>query len=111
MKLNLGCGGERPEGYTNVDGWPGCKPDILLDLFRFPWPWEDSSVEEIICSHILEHVPHQVEGFPGDGLVGWMNECWRILKPGGLLHVAWPHHQSDCAFVDPTHTRFITQDT
>lgn len=107
MKLNLGCGSNRIDGYLGVDGFSACKPDVLLDLFRFPWPWDDNSVTAIRCSHILEHVPHQISGHQRDGLILWMEECWRILVPNGVVEVFYPHLHSDVAFVDPTHTRYL----
>jgi hypothetical protein len=36
-----------------------------------------------------------------------MEQCYRILKPGAEMEVAFPHHMSEAAFSDPTHKRFI----
>ena len=54
MKLNLGCGDKKIDGYTNVDVCG--EPDVLCDLSQFPWPFESNSVEEVFSSHFLEHV-------------------------------------------------------
>ncbi len=80
MKLNLGCGKKKLAGYTNVDMFG--EPDLKLDLFRLPWPWEDNSIDEIACHHFLEHVP--------DFRSTWM-EFHRVLKPGGKLWIRVPN--------------------
>ena len=46
LKLNLGCGNQRPDGFVNVDASARCKPDILHNLETFPWPFDDNSVAE-----------------------------------------------------------------
>ena len=56
MKLNLGCGSKVLPGWTNLDKFSTYKPDIVHDLEVFPYPFENNSVEEIILSHVLEHI-------------------------------------------------------
>jgi len=76
MRLNLGCADWKLEGWENVD-LPG------LDLSVFPWPWKENSIDEILASHVLEHFDKRI-GYE------FLKECYRILKPGGVLHVAAP---------------------
>lgn len=83
MKLNLGCGRIILRDYVNVDYEPPA--DEIVDLESFPWPWEESSIEEIRMSHILEHLRE-----PWDAL----RECHRILKPRGRLEIMVPHWRS-----------------
>ncbi|KKK54869.1 hypothetical protein LCGC14_3080370, partial [marine sediment metagenome] len=52
MKLNLGCGPKKMDGYTNVDKYAVFKPDIIQDLEKFPWVFEDNSVDEIVMHHV-----------------------------------------------------------
>jgi hypothetical protein len=106
MKLNLGCGPKRLPGWVNVDKAPMFRPDELVDLETFPWPWPDSSAEEILLNHVLEHLGQSPEAF-----IGVMQEMWRVCRPGAQVrvHVPDPRHESFIA--DPTHVRPVTLDT
>lgn len=74
-KLNLGAGGQRIDGYTNIDIQEGIK--------AYPLNYPDDSVDEIRASHLLEHYGHQ-EVFKV--LRDWV----RVLKPHGILKIAIP---------------------
>lgn len=56
LKLDFGCGQNPREGYEGVDLYA---PDAThkVDLWKFPLPWDDNSVEAIHASHFLEHLP------------------------------------------------------
>ncbi len=73
LKLDIGCGNNPKEGFTGIDISPNCKADIVHDVNQYPWPFEDNSVEEIHCSHFVEHL---------DGMqrIDFFNECYRIMK-------------------------------
>lgn len=107
MKLNLACGGRYMEGYVNVDWSANAKTDLMKDLFKFPYPWEDSSADEIQVHHFVEHIPHQLPGITQNGLVMFMEECHRIMKPGALMYVSHPHPLSASFWGDPTHCRNV----
>lgn len=98
--LELGCGlARKREGSIGLDRNPRARPDVLWDLDHFPYPFEDSSFDEVLCYHILEHV--------GD-FIGCVEEIHRILRPSGMLRVESPYFTSVGAFADPTHRRFLT---
>lgn len=103
MRLNLGCGYTKYPGYINVDSAPECAPDVLWDLEKTPWPWEDDSVEEIKMEHILEHV-----GQTGDEYLNIWKELYRVCKNGALIDILVPYWRHDYFFDDPTHIRPIT---
>jgi hypothetical protein len=47
MKLNLGCGQNKRDGFVNIDKYPTFAPDLLWDLEQTPYPFEAGSVTEI----------------------------------------------------------------
>ena len=63
MKLNLGCGNKIYDGYVNVDKFDVYNVDVIHDLERFPYPFDNDSVEEIILSHVLEHIGKNPDDF------------------------------------------------
>jgi SAM-dependent methyltransferase len=96
LKLDLACGVAKKPGCFGVDISGDTDADLVCDLRTGPWPWADGSVAEINCAHFFEHLTAaQRELF--------VEECWRILAPGGQLVVTVPHARSDGAVQDPTH--------
>ncbi len=102
LKLNLGCGNKKIDGFIGVDRFG--TPDIQVDLEVFPWPWKDNSVKEIILSHVLEHL-----GKDSDIFLNIMKELYRISSKKCIIHIAVPHPRSDAYLGDPTHVRPITE--
>lgn len=130
VKLDLGGGQNVREGFECVD-LNAPNPQHRVDLCKFPWPFEDSSVDEAHCSHFIEHIPNRdiAEGdilaqhsaaardrlhaeFVGkDMLLAFFDELYRILKPESTALIIWPALKSVRAFQDPTHRRFIPAET
>lgn len=96
MKLDLGCGKNKKEGFTGVDSisFPGV--DVVHDLTIYPWPFEDASVEEVHCSHFVEHLGARER-------IKFVNELSRILKLGAKATLVAPHWDSCRAYGDMTH--------
>ena len=63
MRLNLGCGSNKRDGFVNVDLSPLCDPDMVWNLEETPWPWPDSSVSEVVLIHVLEHLGETTEKY------------------------------------------------
>lgn len=106
-KLNLGCGPIQPQGWENVDGsqraWVASRLswlDRLMVRLKL-WPptefsgrtgfanllkrlhWPDSSVHCLYLGEVLEH-------FTPEHAIRLLSECFRILKPAGVIRVRVP---------------------
>jgi hypothetical protein len=122
VKLDLACGQNIKDGFEGVD-IAGEQAKHKVDLWKFPWPWADSSVDELWCSHHIEHIPAReieerdlvdlkhTELLGQDMFFAFFDECWRILKKDSFMRVICPAVRSTRAFWDPTHRRYIDQVT
>jgi predicted SAM-dependent methyltransferase len=100
LKLDLGCGLSKKEGFLGVDRRKFDGVDIVHDLLVKPWPWADNCVDEVYCSHFLEHLDpnrHNPER------VRFMNELYRVMKSGAKCTIITPHWASNRAYGDFTH--------
>jgi hypothetical protein len=113
--------------WTNVDrnAVPGV--DRVVDLFRYPWPFESNSFDGALFGHVIEHIPHEIRGVQNmttteasryqqlagaqDGWWAWWAELYRVLTPGAVVHILSPYAWSQGSVTDPSHTRFITEQT
>lgn len=66
-------------------------------------PFEDSSIRSMISHHALEHI--------GDGFIGLMDECYRVLKPDAPFRIIVPLFPSTAAVEDPDHVRWFMDGT
>ena len=103
MKLNLGCGAKILDGFVNVDKFNYYDVDKIHDLEKFPYPFDDNAVEEILLSHVLEHL-----GQDPDVFNKIIKEIYRICKNNAVINIHVPHPRHDDFISDPTHVRPIT---
>jgi SAM-dependent methyltransferase len=101
-ELNLGCGKDIIPGMVNVDVFPYPGIGQVVDLSIYPWPWENESVNGIYCSHMIEHIFDQKKV---------LEECYRILKKGGYLHIKVPHVTAVTSMGNLGHYRGYCYDT
>ncbi len=82
LRLDLG-GGERPygHGYLNIDIDAGSTVDVVADIKELPFG--DGGADVCLLSQVIEHLPRE----DADKVLG---EAKRVLKPGGILRVAFP---------------------
>ena len=102
LKLDIACGQNKAAGFFGIDIASREGVDMVYDLEQFPWPIPDNSVDEIVCSHYVEHTKD---------LIKFMNELYRIMKPGAKALILAPYYNSMRAWQDPTHTRAISEAT
>ena len=103
MRLNLGCGYNRRDGFVNVDASEHCAPDLVYDLEATPWPWADDSVSEILMSHVLEHL-----GATAETYFAILSEMYRVCRHDARITIVVPHPRHDDFLHDATHVRAVT---
>ena len=81
MKLNLGSGFKKENGYINIDANPSCKPDLVHDNLA-KLPYENGTIDEIKMDAVFEHL------WPWEQLPA-IRHWYRLLKPGGKLVINW----------------------
>ncbi len=80
--LNLGCGATFHKDWTNVDFVSNSEEVMAHNLLQgIPFP--DNNFSVVYHSHVLEH-------FPKDKALEFINECYRVLKPNGIIRIAIP---------------------
>lgn len=99
MKIDLGGGTKPATDHINLDPVHG-EGDWRRSATDTPWPTPDQTVTHIVASHVMEHIP------AGAPRLTVMNECHRVLAPGGVLHIIVPLVGSWQAIADPTHVSF-----
>ncbi len=88
LKLHLGCGDKRIEGYINID--VRYLPTVdKVDNIRFLRTYKENSVNTIYCSHVLEH-------FGRWEYITVLRRWHEILEPNGILRVCVPDFGSIC---------------
>lgn len=100
--LDLGCGDQRQDpGAVGVDRRRTPSTAVLADLAA-PLPFADACADRVFLVHVLEHL---VDFLP------LVDECHRVLRPGGVLHVLSPWWRHVNAVADPTHVRYLDTQT
>ena len=80
--VNLGCGNHAHPAWINIDFHSGSDQVIAHNLL-FGIPLESNSMDVVYHSHVLEH-------FPKDKAGDFISDCYRVLKPGGIIRIAVP---------------------
>ena len=97
MRINVGCGRDIMEGWTNVDrvALPGVDHIMNFDEHLWPLEWHGKA-KEIYMSHVLEHLRNPLF---------IMEQLWQLADKDCDLIIRVPYGSSDNAWEDPTHVR------
>src|ERR1700761_2617137 len=83
-KLEIGAGGAGKPGWLSADLHPRPSADgnysIVMDATQ-PFPLPDAAFDFIYSEHMIEHIPY------ADGR-RMVRECFRVLKPEGVLRIS-----------------------
>lgn len=86
--LNLGCGNRYHTDWINIDISPS-SPDVIKHDLNHGIPLPDASCDVVYHAAVLEHMRRF------DAVV-FMAECYRVLKPGGIVRVGVPDLEKTC---------------
>ena len=80
--LNLGCGNRYHKEWTNIDFISNSEHVIECNLLN-GIPFSDNEFDFVYTSHVLEHFSKKDGSFI-------IQECYRVLKKGGILRIIVP---------------------
>ena len=92
--LHIGAGKKKIAGAITLDINPRLEPDVVWDLNVFPYPFDDSAFDTVVCEHVIEHL---------QDVIRVMEELHRVTRGGGRVWVRVPHFSSLNFNTDPTH--------
>jgi len=97
--LDLGCGREKVHGSIGVDYINHPSVDVVHDLDRSPYPFENDTFDAIYMNHCIEHMidPRKT-----------LEECMRIARPGCAVFIMMPHFTCASSYGDVTHRRYFS---
>ena len=90
MKIDIGCGNHKREGFIGVDIAPGENVDYVLDIEKERLPFDDDSVDHVFSNHTFEHIwsPQNI-----------LREIVRVCKHDALVEIWTPYLKSNDAFL------------
>jgi len=98
LKLNLGCGNQKIDGFKGVDKYPCDAVDILTDITN-TLPFDDETVDEVLMDNVIEHIMD---------IPALFKELGRICKKGAKISIETPHFASFDSWRDPTHVHHLS---
>ena len=98
LKIDFGCGKSKKDGFIGVDILKLDGVDVVHDLTKRPYPFEDNVASEIYMDNVLEHLNQPLKV---------IEELHRISKNNGKITIAVPYFRSHYATIDPTHVNFF----
>ncbi|MEO5356072.1 MAG: class I SAM-dependent methyltransferase [Nitrospirae bacterium YQR-1] len=99
MKLDIGCGSKKREGFIGIDIVAGADVDYVINLEHEKLPFDNDTVDYIYSSHFLEHVKYPDNVLP---------ELGRVAKDNATIELWTPYAFSNEAFLY-RHEVFLTE--
>lgn len=98
LKLDIGCGKNKKPGFIGIDIDEESHADIICSALELPF--QDLSVSEISCSHLVEH-------FNQEEARKFFDEIYRVLKGGGRAWLKIDRDWSESRLLrkDPEHKK------
>jgi predicted SAM-dependent methyltransferase len=81
-RLHIGAGNNDLPGWLNTELCPRGS-EVFLDATR-PFPFAADTFAFIYTEHMIEHIPYE-------GAMSMMRECFRVLRPGGVVRIVTPN--------------------
>lgn len=100
--LDVGCGRNKHPGAIGLDYNSATDADVIHDLGVTPYPFPDNEFDEVIGTHVIEHVPD---------VLTFVNELYRLTRHGGLIKIITPHYSNPDWPADPTHRNHLNSYT
>lgn len=88
VMVNIACGNSYVDGWVNLDYVP-LSPAVIQANLLGRLPLADAEADVVYSSHFLEHIPRK-------RMAGFLAECFRVLKPGGLIRLVLPDLDELC---------------
>ena len=88
------CAASQPRpGFTHHDPAESDRdPETRQDLSKRPWPWSDGRFHELL---VLDPIAGQIPSPAENQCAPWLDECLRILVPGGHLKLRIPQNWAE----------------
>lgn len=99
MKLNIGCGNKKIEGYVGVDKFQCDAADYICDIENEELPFNDNTVTGVILDNVIEHFRD---------IPSVINELIRVSAKGAIIKIITPHFSSLSSWIDPTHLHHLS---
>ncbi|SDA79221.1 Methyltransferase domain-containing protein [Butyrivibrio sp. INlla18] len=98
VKIDIGCGRRKQDGFIGIVNSPYSMADHVLDLNKDPLPFEDNSVDYVFSSHCLEHL---------ENLEHILAEIYRVCKDRAQIFITVPYYQQSANFANIYHNNQI----
>lgn len=101
IRLNLGCGFDKKDGFINIDAVDRFNPDYTCDL-SIPLPFPKNSVHLIIATDLFEHFDKYLRYIV---MENWAN----ILKIGGKILLQVPNMEGILSLMGEIDTEVLME--